>query len=103
MSQEAVANLIDQEKLEFAVRMFKLLGNELRFRLVEILDLEGEKTVTQLTELTGQPQPTVSLYLNRLKNLGLLTSRREGIQIYYSVAEPKLRTLLNCLRDCPFE
>jgi len=92
---------LSDEKIAFATRMFKLLGHPLRLRLVEILDLQGEKTVNDMAALTDQPQSTVSLYLNRLRESGLLKRRRDGNQTYYSVNEPKLTTLLDCLRDCP--
>ncbi len=91
------------EKLEFVASMFKMLGHPLRLQLVELLDLHGPTTVTGLSELTGQTQPTVSLYLNRLKGLGLLASRREGKETYYFLAHPKLPTLLDCVRDCSLE
>lgn len=91
------------EKIEFATAMFKLLGHPLRLRIVELLDIHGEKTVNEISELTNQPQSTVSLYLNRLKSSGLLTSRRAGNQTFYSILETKLRTLLDCLRECPLE
>ena len=90
-------------KLEFAATMFKMLGHPLRLQLVETLDVHGEKTVNELAEMCGQSQPTVSLYLNRLKTLGLLGSRRSGNQTHYFVAHPKLPTLLDCIRDCPLE
>ncbi len=88
------------EKLEFVSSMFKMLGHPLRLQLVELLDLHGPTSVNGLAELTGQTQPTVSLYLNRLKGLGLLGSRREGKETYYFLAHPKLPTLLDCMRDC---
>ena len=94
---------MDQEKVEFATAMFKLLGHPLRLRLVELLDLHGEKTVNELAELTEQVQSTVSLYLNRLKNSGLLKSRRDGNQTFYSLNEPKLTKLLDCMRECELE
>jgi DNA-binding transcriptional ArsR family regulator len=94
---------MSEDKIEFATQMFKLLGHPLRLRIVELLDIHQEKTVSELCELTEQSQSTVSLYLNRLKHSGLLKSRRSGNQTFYSVAEPKLQVLLNCLRGCPLE
>ena len=91
---------LSAEKLEFASSMFKMLGHPLRLQLVELLDVYGEKTVNELAELCQQSQPTVSLYLNRLKTLGLLGSRRSGNQTYYFLARPKIPTLLDCIRDC---
>lgn len=92
-----------EEKIEFATTMFKLLGHPIRLRIVELLDLHGEKSVNEITDMTGQSQPTISLYVNKLKTCGLLKSRRDGNQTLYSVAEPKLGILLNCLRGCPFD
>lgn len=89
---------MSEEKIETATGMFKLLGHPLRLRIVEILDIHDEKTVNEISELTDQAQSTVSLYLNKLKNNGLLRSRRDGNQTYYSINEPKLRVLLECLR-----
>jgi ArsR family transcriptional regulator len=94
---------LSAEKLEFASGMFKMLGHPLRLQLVEMLDLHGETTVNELAELVNQPQPTVSLYLNRLKSLGLLGSRRAGNQTFYFVAHPKIGTLLDCVRGCPLD
>lgn len=93
--------LLSEEKIEFATSMFKLLGHPLRFRLVEVLNANGENNVNEIAEITGQSQSTVSFYLNRLKSSGLLKKRRVGNQTYYSIAEPKLNTLVECLRDCP--
>jgi len=97
------AERLNQERVNFATEMFKLLGHPLRLRLVEQLDLHGERTVNELAELTQQGQSVVSLYLGRLKRSGLLKSRRVGNQTYYSVAEPKLHAMLNCLRGCPLD
>lgn len=94
---------MSDEKIEFATKMFKLLGHPLRLRIVELLDNEGERTVNEIAEITQTPQPSVSLYLNKLRDSGLLKSRRDGSQIYYDISEEKLPTLLNCLRGCPFD
>lgn len=86
--------------LEFAASMLKMLGHPLRLRLVELLDLYGEKTVNELSKLSQESQSTVSLYLNRLKTMGLLGNRRSGNQTYYYVTHPQIRSLLTCIRAC---
>lgn len=106
VGQENIAKappLMSERKLEFASTMFKLLGHPLRLRIVEMLDLHGEETVNNIAEFTEQPQSTVSLYLNRLKNSGLLKSRRDGNQTYYSIAQEKLPVMLDCLRGCELD
>ncbi|HIB66351.1 MAG TPA: ArsR family transcriptional regulator [Phycisphaerales bacterium] len=96
-------HLVAEETLEFAASMFKLLGHPLRLRLVEVLDACGEMNVNDLADLTEQSQSTVSFYLNRLRTSGILEKRRDGNQTYYSVSEPRIATLLSCLRGCPLQ
>lgn len=94
---------LEDDKVEFATDMFKLLGHPLRLRLVELLDRNGESNVNELAEETQTPQSTVSLYLNRLKTSGLLGKRKDGKQTFYFIIEPRLGVLLNCLRGCPID
>jgi ArsR family transcriptional regulator len=65
------------------VAFCKALGDETRQRILEILQSEGEKCVSDLVELFNVSQPTISHHLNFLKQANLVTSRRDGKQIYY--------------------
>ena len=65
------------------VAFCKALGDETRQRLLEILQNEGEKCVSELVDLFNVSQPTISHHLSFLKQANLVTSRREGKQIYY--------------------
>lgn len=64
---------------------------------------QGEKCVGELEALVGIYQPTLSQQLGVLRKQGLVNTRREGKQIYYSVKDPKILVILNCLYDlyCP--
>ncbi len=104
MKQDAqLIDALSSEKLNFASEMFKALGHPLRLQLVDLLEIHGEKTVNELAGLCQQPQPTVSMYLSRLKTLGLLGNRRDGNQVYYFLVHEKLPTLLECIRSCPID
>ena len=89
-----------KEYVDSASTVFKLLGHPLRLRLVELLELYKEVTVTGLVELTGRPKSTVSFSLNRLKRAGLLKVRRVSNERYYSLAQAFLPNLIKCIRDC---
>lgn len=65
------------------VAFCKALGDETRQRILQILQTEGEKCVSDLVELFNVSQPTISHHLNFLRQANLVTSRREGKQIYY--------------------
>lgn len=91
---------ISEDKLSYASEMFKLMGHPLRLRIVEMLEKAGELPAGSFHEQLGEPQPTISQHLNKMRLLGLLQTRREGGQVYYSVAQPQLFKLLECIRNC---
>lgn len=57
----------------------------------------GEKSVTELEALLGQRQAAVSQQLARLRLEGLVTTRREGKQIYYAIEDERVLKLLRLL------
>ena len=65
------------------VAFCKALGDETRQRILEILQNEGEKCVSDLVNVFNVSQPTISHHLNFLKQANLVLSRREGKQVYY--------------------
>ncbi|RMF05992.1 ArsR family transcriptional regulator [Candidatus Woesearchaeota archaeon] len=75
------------------VRIFKALSDETRFRIVEAL-LESEKCVCEIVPLTGRCQSTVSIQLGKLQNLGIVSSRREGKNVFYKVSDKSIKSIL---------
>ncbi len=72
------------KNLERAVRLFHALSDETRLKIIEELS-EGEQCVCDLTDLFGTGQSRLSFHLKTLKDAGILTDRREGRWIYYSL------------------
>jgi len=66
------------------VAFCKALADETRQAILQVL-LQGEKCVSDLVEAFSVSQPTISHHLNILKNLGLVSRRKEGKHVYYSV------------------
>jgi DNA-binding transcriptional ArsR family regulator len=62
----------------------KALGDDTRQRILVIL-LEGERCVGDIVDAFDMSQPTISHHLNVLKQLRLVTSRKDGKQVYYSI------------------
>ena len=73
--------------IELVARRFRLLGEPLRLRMLQMLE-SGEMTVNGLAEALNASQPNVSRHLTALFDGGLLERRREGNLIYYSIADP---------------
>jgi ArsR family transcriptional regulator, lead/cadmium/zinc/bismuth-responsive transcriptional repressor len=78
-----------------AAALFKLLGGDTRLRLLLQLVRSGETTVTDLATTLGMKMPTVSNQLLRLSDTGLLSSRRDGSNVYYRVANERVAPLLD--------
>lgn len=100
--------LLDPEALRqaagCAVSALKVLANEDRLLLLCQLS-QGEMCVSELEEKLGIRQPTLSQQLGVLRNEGVVNTRREGKNIFYSVADPALLEILALLYRlyCPKE
>ncbi len=64
----------------------KALGHAHRLELLELL-AQGERSVESLAEIAGLTVGNASQHLQRLRRTGLLTSRREGKQVFYRLTE----------------
>ena len=82
------------ENAREASEFLKALAQELRLLIFCILS-GGEKSVGELEEFLSQRQSTVSQQLARLRLENLVTTRREGKTIYYSLAGDKVRTIFS--------
>jgi DNA-binding transcriptional ArsR family regulator len=100
--------VIDPERLrcaaENAVAALKLLANPERLLLLCQLS-QGEFSVGELEEQLAIHQPTLSQQLGVLRNQGVVATRREGKNIFYSVADPAVLEILLVLYRlyCPKE
>ncbi len=74
------------EKLEDLARVFHALGNKTRLHIMEVL-ASGEINVTVLCKKLKLQQSIVSHHLGLLRVGGLVSRRREGKQIFYSLAD----------------
>jgi DNA-binding transcriptional ArsR family regulator len=92
-----------QEKAAEAARLLRLLGNENRLLLLCHLVAEGEMTVGALAEAIGLSQPALSQHLARLREDGLVETRKAAQTVFYRLADTKAARLLGVLRDlyCP--
>lgn len=87
-----------------AVGALKLLANEDRLLLLCQLSL-GEACVSELEERLDIHQPTLSQQLGVLRSEGVVATRRQGKNIFYSVADPAMLEILAVLYHlyCPKE
>jgi len=72
---------------------------------LEILDLlrDGEKTVSELVELTKINQANLSQHLSVLRQKKIVIARRDGTNIYYSISNPKIIQAIDLIREILYE
>ena len=67
-----------------------LTGNEVRLKIVFLLEQEKELCPCDLSDILEMSIPAVSQHLRKLRDGNLIKSRREGQTIFYSLKEEKL-------------
>ncbi|MDA8290805.1 MAG: metalloregulator ArsR/SmtB family transcription factor [Actinomycetota bacterium] len=76
---------------------FKTLGHPARIRVLELLG-DGEKSVGQLVPEVGIEASHLSQQLAILRRAGLVSTRKEGSSVFYSIANPDISELLAVAR-----
>ncbi len=84
------------EFLQEVSGIVKMLGHPDRIRIVEFLK-GGEKSVGEVQRHTGLSQPVTSQLLRQMKDRKIVSCRRDGNRMFYSVASPLILKMLNCL------
>ncbi len=83
---------------ELQSEVCKTLASPKRLEIINGLK-DGEKTVGELVEILGVPKANVSQHLAVMRLKGILKSRREGVSIYYRIANPKVVQACSLMRE----
>lgn len=78
-------------------KYFRGFGDPTRLRILELL-ADGERSVGELVDAIGVPQPKVSNHLACLRWCGFVDSSREHRTIYYRVTDPRVPKMLELAR-----
>jgi DNA-binding transcriptional ArsR family regulator len=91
---------LNPENLEKAANMLKAIAHPTRISIIGCLE-DGQKlTVTEIHNQLKIEQATASHHLGILKDKGVLSSKREGKNIYYFLRHETLKVLLACVSGC---
>ena len=89
MARKSKRAALSPQALELIAHRFKVLSEPLRLRLIILLE-EGEKNVSQLVAATGGTQANVSRHLQSLTEAGILARRKDGLMVFYFIADPAI-------------
>ncbi len=85
---------VDEGVLCNLAELFKVFGDSTRVKILYVL-LEKEMSVTEIAENLKMTQPAISQQLRVLKTNGLVSYRREGKSLIYSLADEHVSIILN--------
>ncbi len=85
--------MIDR-KIEVQAEYFKALSHSTRIKIVQYLQ-EGERCVCEIVPYLKEEQSNVSRHLAALKRTGILSSRKEGVSVYYEVQDKNVYKILD--------
>jgi DNA-binding transcriptional ArsR family regulator len=83
-------------------QVFEVLASNTRLRLLHALVLLGDPCMSDLAEAVDMKPQAVSNQLRRLVDLGILTTRRHGTHIHYTIVDPCVLRLMHhglCLNE----
>lgn len=86
--------VVDERALEYAAGIFRALGDPARLRLLTLL-MVGPRCVTQLAAELNDNLPAVSQRLKLLKSERIVSSRRQGKHIFYSLDDEHIAQLIS--------
>jgi ArsR family transcriptional regulator len=82
--------------LERQAEILKVLGHPIRLKIVAGL-LSQSCNVKKIWECLELPQATVSQHLSLLKSKRIISGRRDGTEVYYSVVSPEAKEIIAAL------
>ncbi len=91
---------LNVEQLEEAAGMLKAIAHPIRIAILSYLDGGKRLSVTEIHRLLKIEQSTTSHHLGILKDKGVLTSKREGKNTYYSLKHVSLSYIIDCVCKC---
>ena len=95
--------LSDEKRIfQLHAEICKTFSNPIRLEIISKLR-NGKKSVNQIAALTGVRQATVSQHLAVLRQRGVVSTKRDGINVLYEVANPKITQACDLMREVLFE
>jgi len=83
------AVLKTDETFESAADLFRVMSTPMRLKIINCL-CDGEKNVSYLLTRVNTTQPNMSQHLNTLYQAGIVAKRRDGVQIFYRIADQRI-------------
>jgi DNA-binding transcriptional ArsR family regulator len=84
--------------LKLQADICKIFANDKRLEIINLLK-DSEMSNSELMQKTGLSKVTISQHMNVLKSKGVILVRREGVQLYYRISNPKIIQACTLMRE----
>lgn len=92
-------DFLKEEAVEGTAHVLRCLGHPLRLRILDVLEKGREVTVTEIYEALQVEQAVASQHLTIMWDKGILKRRKDGVHVYYSIADERALKVLDCVRN----
>lgn len=98
----ATLRKIPSAKLIKIAEVLKTIGHPVRIEIITLLEVNDRLTVHEIQKKisTEIEQSMLSHHLIKMKDKGVLKCEKEGLYVYYSLKDPNLSNLLDCISNC---
>ncbi len=84
--------------LKLQADICKVFANDKRLEIINLLK-DKEMTNRELMQMTGLSKVTMTQHMNVLKSKGVIVARREGVQLLFRIANPKIIQACSLMRE----
>ncbi len=87
-------------KLERIAFILKTVAHPIRLGIVHLLEQYPELSVTEICNMLGSEQSLTSHHLQNMRLKGILSAKRDGRSMLYSLKERDVSLIISCLENC---
>lgn len=93
-----MSQLADSRLYEKQAELCKVFSNANRLMILELLQDGEEYTVSEIEEIVGIPQPTISQHLKVMRDQDVVERRKEGVRSFYTLTDDRIREGMQTMR-----
>lgn len=83
--------------------LLKTIAHPVKLEIIELLEEAGALKVSEIKEKLNIEQSLLSHHLSKMKDKGILNSKRDGKNLYYSISLKNIKAIFDCLGNCKTE
>lgn len=91
---------VDQKKLERAAYVLKCVAHPIRIGIIDLLEQRERLTVSEMQEVLQVEQSLLSHHLTNMRDKGVVETKREGKNMYYSLTDHTITNIIACINGC---